>query len=214
MGRAAGPLAPPLKGASVHHRLGEILVGRGVLRAPEQAFFLTRDEVQAVHDGSDVDRGVLADARRREWDRQRRLVPPLVLGEMPPMLARLLASAEEVVRGAAAAKPPVGDLVGIPASPGRAAGPARIVRTLSDFDRVQPGDVLVSPLTAPAWTAVFGRIAAVVTDTGGVAAHASIVAREYGLPAVVGTGDATRRLRDGEPVEVDGSAGVVRQIAR
>lgn len=195
------------------HRLGELLVGR-VMRAPEQIFFLTRDEIEAALDGSDVDRSTVADARRRDWERQRRLVPPLVLGEVPPMLARLLASAEEVVRGATAAKPREGDLIGIPASPGRAAGPVRIVRTLDQFDRVQPGDVLVSPLTAPAWTAVFGRIAAVVTDTGGVAAHASIVAREYGLPAVVGTGDATLRLRDGEPVEVDGSAGVVRQIAR
>jgi len=196
------------------HRLGELLVGHGVLRAPEQIFFLTRDEVEAAVGGSDVDRSTVAEVRRREWEHQRRLVPPLVLGEVPPMLARLLASAEEVVRGATPAKPREGDLIGIPASPGRAAGPVRIVRTLDEFDRVQPGDVLVSPLTAPAWTAVFGRIAAVVTDTGGVAAHASIVAREYGLPAVVGTGDATRRLRDGEPVEVDGSAGVVRKIAR
>jgi pyruvate,water dikinase len=196
------------------HRLGELLVGRGVLRVAEQIFFLTRDEVEAALDGSEADRSTVAEARRPEWERQRRLVPPLVLGEMPPMLARLLASAEEVVRGAAAARPRAGDLIGIPASPGRATGPARIVRTLDEFDRVRPGDVLVSPVTAPAWTALFGRIAAVVTDTGGVAAHASIVAREYGLPAVVGTGDATLRLRDGEPVEVDGSAGVVRQIAR
>jgi len=91
-------------------------------------------------------------------------------------------------------------------------GPVRIVRRHDDFDRVQPGDILVCPVTAPAWTPLFGTIAAVVTDTGGVAAHASIVAREYGLPAVVGTGDATSRLRDGDLVEVDGSAGTVRPI--
>ena len=67
-------------------------------------------------------------------------------------------------------------------------------------------------MTAPAWTPLFSRVAAIVTDTGSVAAHASIVAREYGLPAVVGTADSTARLRDGDLIEVDGSAGVVRRL--
>ena len=103
-------------------------------------------------------------------------------------------------------------IVGIPASGGRATGPVRVLHSIDDFERIQIGDVLVAPMTAPAWTPLFDRLAAIVTNTGGVAAHASIVAREYGLPAVVGTTDATRRLRDGEMVEVDGSAGIVRRL--
>jgi len=127
------------------------------------------------------------------------------------MLASILASAEEAVRGSAPTLE--GGLKGIPASPGRATGPARIIHGLEDFDRLEPGDVLVAPVTAPAWTPLFERVAAVVTDTGGVAAHASIVAREYGLPAVVGVGNATATFRDGELLEVDGSAGVGRKVA-
>jgi pyruvate,water dikinase len=74
--------------------------------------------------------------------------------------------------------------------------------------------VLVAPATAPAWTALFGRCVAVVTDTGSVLAHASLVAREFGIPAVVGTGDATARLSDGQVVTVDGSAGIVEVPAK
>ena len=85
----------------------------------------------------------------------------------------------------------------------------RLLRGPAEFDALRPGEVLVAPATAPAWTPLFARAAAVVTDTGGVLAHTSLVAREYGIPAVVGTGDATVRLRNGQVVTVDGDAGVV-----
>jgi pyruvate,water dikinase len=85
----------------------------------------------------------------------------------------------------------------------------RVIRGPHEFDRLQPGEVLVAPFTAPAWTSLFTRAAAVVTDVGSAAAHASIVAREYGIPAVVGCGDATARLRDGMVVTVHGSTGNV-----
>jgi phosphoenolpyruvate synthase/pyruvate phosphate dikinase len=104
---------------------------------------------------------------------------------------------------------PDGAIVGQPASPGRATGPVRIVGGPADFDRIQPGEVLVARATAPAWTPLFARAAAVVTDGGALAAHASLVAREYGIPAVVGTGDATTRLSDGQRVTVDGGVGAV-----
>ncbi len=97
----------------------------------------------------------------------------------------------------------------MPASPGRATGPVRIVRGPEDFDQFQTGEVLVAQVTAPAWTPLFERAAAVITDGGSVAAHASLVAREYGIPAVVAAGDATSRLQNGQRVTVDGSAGVV-----
>jgi pyruvate,water dikinase len=98
---------------------------------------------------------------------------------------------------------------GVPASPGRATGVVRVVRGTADFDLLLPGEVLVAPLTTPAWTPLFNRAAAVVTDVGSAAAHASIIAREYGIPAVVGCGDATSRLRTGMHVTVDGGTGNV-----
>jgi pyruvate,water dikinase len=100
-------------------------------------------------------------------------------------------------------------LVGVAASPGRATGPVRVVIDAAGLAAVQRGEVLVAPTTSPAWTPVFADVAAVVTDVGSLAAHAAVVAREYGIPAVVGTGDATDRLRDGMVVTVDGTAGTV-----
>jgi pyruvate,water dikinase len=98
---------------------------------------------------------------------------------------------------------------GVPASPGRASGSVRVVHGPEQFDEFQAGEILVAPLTAPAWTPLFTRAAGVVTDVGSAAAHASIIAREYGIPAVVGCGDATARLRTGMRVTVDGTAGNV-----
>ncbi|MDR7380800.1 PEP-utilizing enzyme [Promicromonospora iranensis] len=100
-------------------------------------------------------------------------------------------------------------IAGTPGSAGRASGPARVVRSPDDFGRVQPGDVLVCRFTEPAWTALFGVVAAVVTETGGVLSHAAIVAREHGVPAVLAVPGAMTTLRDGETVTVDGSAGLV-----
>ena len=100
-------------------------------------------------------------------------------------------------------------LTGLPASPGRASGPARVICTPEEFDRLQPGDVLIAPVTTPAWTPLFVHAAAVVTDTGSPLAHASLAAREYGIPAVVGTGNATARFQDGQQVLVDGNTGLV-----
>jgi phosphohistidine swiveling domain-containing protein len=100
-------------------------------------------------------------------------------------------------------------LSGTPGSPGSASGPARIIHDSSDFGKLQPGDVLVAPVTNPAWTPLFQRAAAVVVDTGGSASHAAIVAREYGVPAVMGTGNGTHKLVDGQLIRVDGSHGLV-----
>ena len=104
---------------------------------------------------------------------------------------------------------PEGALVGQPASAGRATGPVRVVNGPHDFLDFADGDVLVAKATAPAWTALFAHAAAVVTDGGTLAAHASLVAREYGIPAVVGTGNATQLLHTGQIVTVDGTAGIV-----
>ncbi|MQA13444.1 MAG: phosphoenolpyruvate synthase [Pseudonocardiaceae bacterium] len=100
-------------------------------------------------------------------------------------------------------------LSGTSGSRGAAQGPVRIIRDVSEFSRLRSGEVLVAPYTNPAWTPLFQYAAAVVVDSGGAGSHAAIVAREYGIPAVMGTGDGTRRLRDGQPVQVDGNRGVV-----
>jgi phosphohistidine swiveling domain-containing protein len=103
-------------------------------------------------------------------------------------------------------------LVGHPASAGQASGPVRVVRGPEDFGRLRPGEILVCPFTNPAWTPLFEIAAAAVVDTGSVGSHAAITAREYGIPAVMGTGTGTAVLVDGQLVEVDGSAGTVRAV--
>ena len=100
-------------------------------------------------------------------------------------------------------------LTGTPAARGRSTGTVRIVRDETAFDKLQAGDVLVCPCTSPPWSIVFPSLSAVVTDSGGILSHPAIVAREFGIPAVVGTGNATDLLVDGQRVTVDGSAGTV-----
>jgi len=101
---------------------------------------------------------------------------------------------------------------GLPASPGRAIAPVRVIRTAEAFDELRQGEVLVAPATTPAWSIIFGRAAAVVTDTGSPLAHTPLVAREFGIPAVVATGCATTRLHTGELVTVDGNVGCVLRL--
>jgi pyruvate, water dikinase len=109
----------------------------------------------------------------------------------------------------AAAEPAKVLLRGLGAAPGQAGGPARLLTTLKDATKLSPGDVLVTHMTAPDWVPLMRKAAAVVTDSGGMTCHAAIVSRELGIPCVVGTGDATKRLRDGEPITVNASDGTV-----
>ena len=187
-------------------RIGEALVEKNRIEAAEDVFFLTRDEALAGladgHDGSPPE----VETRRLRRAEQAKLVPPMLIGHLArplrsfwegyPRLFGAVASAEAIVSG-------------VPASAGRVTGSVRVVRGPDDFDELLAGEILVAPLTAPAWTPLFARAAAVVTDIGSAAAHASIIAREYGIPAVVGCGDATSRLRTGMRVTVDGSTGNV-----
>jgi phosphohistidine swiveling domain-containing protein len=181
--------------------LGQTLADADVIDEPEELFFLTRSELthnQAL--------GSAARRRRALWQRQSRLVPPLAIGSEPPLIGHHLARTLGIDRTDRHER---AFLTGQPASPGRATGPARIVRGPEEFTRVQPGDVLVARSTAPAWTPLFTRVVAVVTDAGTPAAHASLIAREFGLPAVVATGNATARVSDGQRLTVDGGQGTV-----
>jgi rifampicin phosphotransferase len=183
-------------------RLGETLRADGVIDQAEDVFYLTRAELDTYAPLQE-----LVNQRRDTWERQRRLLAPLTIGRPPRLIAKELLATVEAVRTPGAVAE--GAIVGQPASPGRATGPVRIIRGPGGFDRFQPGEVLVARATAPAWTPLFARAVAVVTDGGTLAAHASLVAREYGIPAVVATGDATTRLADGQLVTVDGGAGTV-----
>jgi pyruvate,water dikinase len=101
------------------------------------------------------------------------------------------------------------ELRGAAASPGTVEGVARVVIDVRQIRDVRDGDILVCPITSPAWAPIFSNVKAVVTDIGGVMSHAAIVCREYGLPAVVGTGRATSQIQTGQRIRVDGSAGTV-----
>ena len=187
-------------------RIGESLVAGGVIADPDDVFFLTHDEVLSALKGTGSSATVNVAQRRARREEQGELIAPLNVGRMTGMIKRLW----EMMPRLVGAVPSDRALVsGTPASPGRATGLVRVVRGARDFDQLQSGEILVAPLTAPAWTPLFTRAAAVVTDVGSLASHASIIAREYGIPAVVGCGDATARLRTGMRVTVDGSTGNV-----
>ena len=101
---------------------------------------------------------------------------------------------------------------GIGASQGKVRGVARIARTIEEVARVEKGAILVCPFTDPGWTPVLDRVSAVVTETGGLLSHAAVICREYGIPAVLGISEATRRIPDGQTVVVDGGKGVIEPI--
>jgi pyruvate,water dikinase len=187
-------------------RIGEALVESGAIVATDEVFFLTKAEALAALAGEPLRATVNVAERRATRDRQSRLVPPAFVGQV----SRVMRSIPGTFARMIGAKPSDDALVtGSPASPGRATGSVRVVRGADDFEALQPGEILVAPLTAPAWTPLFTKAAAVVTDVGSASSHASIIAREYGIPAVVGCGDATARLRTGMRVTVDGSTGNV-----
>jgi phosphohistidine swiveling domain-containing protein len=102
-----------------------------------------------------------------------------------------------------------GELKGLPASPGVIEGPARFVASLDEFDQVQQGEILVCRMTNPAWVVLFTKISGLVTEAGGAVSHPAVVAREFGIPAVVGTGNAGDRIKTGDRIRVNGATGVV-----
>ena len=154
-------------------------------------------------------------ARRKELlERLGQWTPPPALGVTPeaitdPMTIMLWGVTTERVQEWARQQDGGVVLNGAAASPGTIEGVARVVRTVEELADVREGEILVCGSTSPAWAPIFTKIKATVTDVGGVMSHAAIVCREYGLPAVVGTGRATGQIRTGQTIRVDGSAGVV-----
>jgi rifampicin phosphotransferase len=181
--------------------MGRRLHNAEVLSTPEDVFHLRLDELEAIEEPAKLtesDKDELRDAVRTRSARREELAGVRLIDPVAVFPRRETGDAL---------------ITGTPASSGSATGPVRLIREPADFGRLAPGDVLVCPYTNPAWTTLFQRASAVVVDSGGPASHAAIVAREYGIPAVMGTGTGTRTLTDGQLVIVDGSTGRVTAAA-
>ena len=172
------------------------LVSAGVLSAPDDAFFLRLDELAEVIQTQRVD-AALVKHRRAEHDHHQRLAPP-----------RVLTSNGEGVPGAYRRAQLHGALVGLPVSVGVVEGRARVLLALGN-GAIEAGDILVTPFTDPSWTPLFVHLKALITEVGGLMTHGAVIARELGVPAVVGVVGATQHIRDGQRVRVDGTLGTV-----
>ncbi|MEM5789102.1 MAG: PEP-utilizing enzyme, partial [Syntrophobacteraceae bacterium] len=175
------------------------LRNRGILRDEEDVFYLSLDElVSLLEHRFSGDAGELIASRKRAFARYVKLSPP-----------RLITSEGEVFRGERSGmKAPEGALVGTPVSAGIAEGYVKVVLRPEEA-RLNKGEILVAPFTDPGWTPLFYSAKAIVVEIGGVMTHGSVIAREYGIPAVVGVEHATRILKDGQRIRVDGTNGFV-----
>jgi pyruvate,water dikinase len=175
----------------------ERLVHAQVLRDEEDIFYLTFQELHDVARTNRVDDELIR--RRKDAFRSyEALTPP-----------RVLTSDGEAVAGAYRRDDlPPGALVGLPVSAGTIEGRARVILDIGDAD-LQLGDILVTSYTDPSWTPLFVTITGLVTEVGGLMTHGAVIAREYGLPAVVGVEHATRLIRDGQRIRVHGTDGYV-----
>jgi phosphohistidine swiveling domain-containing protein len=215
------------QGANAHLRLVLIAIGRklvaeGRLDRPDDVLFLRYNELRAlIGDASAIDARGLVARRRAEREAQLRIRPRDWIGTVTPTQLAFpylvnWGYPERFVRGQQAIEAPehADRITGIAGSPGVVEGIARVVRTVDEFDEVDEGDILVCQMTNPAWVVLFTKIAAVVTDTGGTTSHPAVLAREFGIPAVIGTSVATHKISTGDRVRVDGTSGIVEVIGR
>lgn len=192
--------------------MGKRLHKAGAIADPNDIFFLNPDEIRAtflIAAEGKYDFSEFVEERKARWKAAFAKVPPEVTGEWvreevkDPLMVKiyglgpLVAPVEKV------------DLFGYPGSPGLSEGIARVITDIDELYRVEPGSILVTTATGPAWTPIFCKLKGAVTDLGGPLTHAAIVSREYRIPAVVGTTDATQRIHDGQRIRIDGGKGYV-----
>lgn len=206
--------------------LGAVFASHGFFDDAEDIFYLQRHEVPPALTDLIIGWATETPDRRSYWQREiterkeimaalRAWSPPPALGVVPdeisePFMVMLWGITDDTIaRWQKADDADSRVLEGIAAAPGVAEGVARVILSASQLGEVQDGEILVCPITAPSWAPVFSRIGAAVSDIGGIMAHAAIVSREYGLPAVVGTGFGTKRITTGQRVRVDGTQGTV-----
>ena len=201
--------------------MGTRFVARCRMEHCDDVFFLELEEaLQAFRNNEDLRELVTRRKAERAWVETH--PGPVSYGKDPGATSGALPSEVQLlgkgifwvmsqIYGAEIVQRPLSEmeLHGMPASPGRYTGPARVIMTESDFGKLQAGDVLVCRITSPSWAVIFPSIGAIITDVGGILSHPAIIAREYRVPAVVATKNATSLLRDGQIVMVDGSAGTV-----
>ena len=195
--------------------LGRKLVDAGALSRPEQVFFFTTAELNAAAQSPTPDMRATADEREKEFAAYQELSPPPFLGA-PPDMAQLPPEVVPLLTLFFGVAPPDvqgREIKGQAASMGLVTARARVIKDLSDAERLKPGEVLVCTTTAPPWTPLFAIAAAVVTDSGGVLSHSAICAREYAIPCVVATQVGTQLIKDGSTITVDGTQGIVRLSA-
>ena len=210
------------QGANAHVRLVLIAIGRKLVEAgrldePDDVMFLRYNELRAlIGDPAAFDGRDLVAGRRAEREAAKRRTPRDWIGTVTPtqLAFPYLVNWGYPERFHRSASTDERKVVGIAGSPGSIEGVARLVQTIDEFDEVENGDILVCQMTNPAWVVLFTRIAGLVTDTGGTTSHPAVLSREFGIPAVIGTSDATRRIRTGDRIRVDGSAGVVEILER
>jgi pyruvate,water dikinase len=205
---------------------GDRLVTAGLVEQQEDFFYLNRwDAGQALFDAANSwaqttpGRGQYwksTVAHRRELvEALRAWVPEPAVGSVPEQLGSVLTAQfgitmDTVEQWLNGGSDDPDELKGVAASPGCVEGPARVVLSTNEIDQVKDGEILVCTATAPAWAPVFGKVRAAVSDVGGMMSHAAILCREYGIPAVLGTGAGTRTIHTGDLVRVDGDKGTVR----
>jgi len=193
--------------------LGKRLADVGTLAEPDDIFYLVTDElnkaIEANKSGTAIREYVQLTAERRELrEARKRLHPP---GTVP-----FEASEDPGVKFKETQfvnDPSSDTLMGVPVSPGTVTSLASLITSPAEFDQMEPDSILVCPMTNPAWTPLFAHASGLVTDMGGILGHGSIVAREYGIPAVVGTGTITQRVKSGQEMNVDGDAGTVKLLS-
>lgn len=179
-------------------KIGEMLRSRGAVQQAGDVYYYEFDELIALLESDTRLSAEEIASRREQLARWRGIIPPAVLGK--GAMPEVSATAGDVVSGMAAAA-------------GTYTGRARVITVVTEADSLEEGDVLVCDLTTPSWTPYFAVIGAVVTNIGSVLAHGAIVAREFGIPAVVATGDGTVQIPDGATVTVDGTAGTVTVVS-
>ena len=205
------------QGANAHVRLvllavGQKLVEAGRLDTPDDVLFLRYNELRMLIGSPDaVDaRGLVAE-RRAEREAAKQVHPRDWVGTVTPsqLAFPYLVNWGYPERFHRQASNDQTRIEGIAGSPGMIEGTARVVMTTDEFDQVRDGDILVCQMTNPAWVVLFTKIAGLVTDTGGTTSHPAVLSREFGIPAVIGTSIATKRIATGDRIRVDGSTGVV-----
>jgi pyruvate,water dikinase len=189
--------------------LGQRMVDAGTFQQPDDTYFLVTEELERAIEARSAgkalpDLGELAAERRELREARKRHHPP---GTLPAEASQVdgIAFKETQIKNEEGS-----DLMrGFPVSSGKVTAKASVITGAAEFDKMAPGSILVSPLTTPAWTQLFAHAVGLVTDVGSILAHGSIVAREYGIPAVLGVGNGTQRIKHGQTITIDGDAGTV-----